>query len=113
MNTEKIKTLEQIHEAIEIVENARAIVGLSPEQRYELESASVKLWNLEQSIIRKKGEELIAILNSDSKALNELAERIKKLSDSLAGVAFAIEKAAKVVEALINIITTAVSVGLV
>ena len=113
MNTEKIKTLEQIHVAIEIVENARTIPGLSSEQKYELESASVILWNLEQAIIRKIGDDLITSLTTDSKALNDLAAKIKQSATSLAGVANAVEKAAKIVEALISIIVSATGAGLI
>jgi hypothetical protein len=113
MNTEKIKALEQIHIAIESVENARAAPGLSSQQIYDLESASVKLWALEQSIIRKKGDDLITSLTTDSKALKELAQKIKHSAESLEAIAGVLEKAAKVVEVLIQIIVTAVASGLV
>ena len=113
MNTEKIKTLEQIHQAIEAVEIARAVHGLSPEQKYDLEKASVKLWALEQSIIRKTGDELITYLTNDSKALKELAKKIKQSAESLEWIAGVLEKAAKVVEVLIKIIVAAVAAGLI
>jgi hypothetical protein len=113
MDTEKIKTLEQIHIAIEIVEKARADTGLSPDQKYNLESASVKLWALEQSIIRKKGDDLITSLTTDSNALKDLAEKIKQSAESMKDIAQVLEKAAKVVEALISIIAAAVAAGLI
>jgi hypothetical protein len=113
MNTEKIKTLEQIHIAIESVENARAVPGLTSQQKYDLESASVKLWALEQSIIRKKGDDLVKSLTADSKALKELAQKIKHSAESLETIAGVLEKAAKVVEVLIQIIVTAVASGLI
>ena len=80
MNTEKLKTLEQIHIAIEIVESARANPDLNRKQKYDLEMTSVQLWSLEQSIIRKSGEELITSLTTDSIAFNELADNIKESS---------------------------------
>lgn len=113
MNTEKIKTLEQIHIAIEMVEKARAVPGLSYEQNYDLESASVKLWALEQSLIRKTGEDLISSLTADSKALKDLAGKIKQSAESLEGLAGVLENAARVVQVLINIIGAAVSAGLI
>jgi len=42
MNTEKIKTLEQIHLAIVVIEQERESPDLTPQQRHDLESASVK-----------------------------------------------------------------------
>jgi hypothetical protein len=113
MNTEKIKTLEQIHIAIEAVENARAVPGLSSEQIYDLEIATVKLWAMEQSVIRKTGDELITSLTEDSKALKELAAKIKQSAGSLAEVAGVIENAAKVVELLIAIIAAIEGAGLI
>jgi hypothetical protein len=113
MNTEKIKTLEQIHIAIEIVEKARAVPGQLPEQVYNLENASVKLWALEQSIIRKSGDDLITSLTADSNALKDLAVKIKQSAESLEGIADVIEKAAKVVEVLINLIAAAAGAGLI
>jgi hypothetical protein len=112
MNTEKIKTLEQVHDAIDIVENARAITGLNPAERLELETASVKLRNLERTIIRIKTNELVASLTSDANALKDLANEIKHSAEKLSGVASAIEKAAGVVEAFIKIVATAVAAGL-
>jgi hypothetical protein len=113
MNTEKIKTLEQIHLTIEMVEEARAVPGITPEQKYNLENASVKLWALEQSIIRKSGDDLITSLTTDSNALKDLAEKIKQSSESMEGIADVLEKAAKVVEVLINLIAAAVAAGLI
>jgi hypothetical protein len=113
MNTEKIKTLEQIHLAIVVVEQERESPDLTPEQRRDLESISVKLWSLEQAIIRKSGDELINALNLDSYALSELASKIKDSAQSLEDLASVVESAAKVVRALILIITTAGGAGLI
>jgi hypothetical protein len=113
MDEEKTKTLEQIHYAIEMVEKARAVPELSPEQKYNLESASVKLWALEQSIIRKTDEDLITSLTTDSNALKELAEKIKQSAESLEEVAGILEKTAKVVEVLINILPVVLGAGLI
>ena len=111
MNTEKLKTLEQVHDAIDIVENERAKTGLTPSQRVDLETASVRLRNLERTIIRIKTNELVASLTSDAKALKDLASQIKQSAEKLDEVANAIEKAASIVEAFIKIFTTAVSAG--
>jgi hypothetical protein len=113
MNTEKLKTLEQIHLAIVVVEQARESEDLTHQQRVDLESTSVKLWSLEQAIIRKSGDDLINALTTDSYALNELASKIKDSAQSLEELAGVVETAAKVVRALIVIITTAGGAGLI
>jgi hypothetical protein len=113
MNTEKLETLKQIHIAIEALDKARGDKTLSPEQRADLESASVKLWNLEQAIIRKTGDELISVLKSDSDALNELARQIRESALSLREIAGAVENAAKFVKMLVNILVAAGAIGLI
>jgi hypothetical protein len=112
MNTEKIKTLEQIHNAIIVVEQARESSTLTYDERHNLESTSVKLWSLEQAIIRKSGDDLITALTNDSYALSDLASKIKESAQSLEDVATIVETAAKVVRVLIIIITTAGGAGL-
>ncbi len=113
MNSEKIKTLEQLHDAIDIVENARAIPDLSPAERLEIEKASVKLRNLERSIIRIKSTELVSSLTSDAESLLELATEMKASVDKLAGISSAIEKAAGIVGAFVNIVKSAAAAGLI
>jgi hypothetical protein len=112
MDIEKNKTLEQVQESLEIVESARADQSLSPAEKNKLEIASVKLRNLERSLIKIIQMELVASLTADSKALKDLTVQIKQSSDRLSGVAATIEKAASVVESFIKIITTAAAAGL-
>jgi uncharacterized protein Yka (UPF0111/DUF47 family) len=112
MNTEKINTLEKVQDAMDIVENARAVTGLTPDEKTKLEAASTKLRNLERTIIRIKTTELVASLTSDSEALKILAGQIKESSEKLSGVANAIEKAACIAETFIKIISTAFAAGL-
>lgn len=113
MDTIKIKTLEQVSDASEIVENARADKTLTRAEKLELEKIAVKLRNVERSIIKMAQKELVNSLKADTEALKELAVQIKESSKKLAGVAIIIQKAAKVVESFIKIITTAASSGLI
>lgn len=113
MNTEKIKTLDVLLDAMEIVENARSIKDLTPEERLELEKTSVLLRNIERSIIRIKTNEMVAILTADASALKELAGKIKNSAERLTGVARALEKAAKVVEVFVQIAAKTISAGLI
>ena len=111
MNTEKLKTLAQVGEAIEVVEDARAVDGLAPSERSALETTSVKLRNVERTIIKMVSNELIGSLTSDAKALNDLANQIKQSEGNLESVAQTIKKTAGVVEAFISFVKTAVSTG--
>lgn len=113
MNTEKIRTLDVLLEAMDIIENARSMEDLGPEERYELEKASLLLRNIERSIIRVKTSELVATLTEDADKLNELAEKIKLSAEKLTGISRAIEKAAKTVEAFVQIAAKSISAGLI
>ncbi|MDT0644312.1 hypothetical protein RM553_15850 [Zunongwangia sp. F363] len=113
MNTEKIKTLEKLLDTIEIVENARSIDGLTPEERVQLEEASVSLRNVERSIIRVKTNKLVETLTADAVALDKLADEINHSAEKLAGVAKAIEKASNIVKAFVKLAAKAISAGLI
>lgn len=113
MNTEKIKTLEQVQDALDIVEKARADSNLTDNERLKLETASVKLRHIERSIIRIKTEELVTTLTNDTVALKNVADEIKKSAEKLASVSKAIEKAANILETFIGIVAKAITAGLI
>jgi hypothetical protein len=112
MDTLKIKTLDQVSDALDVVETARADQGLSPASKLALQTAAVRLRNLERTIIKMVQQELVDSLTADAEALLELTDQINESSDKLAGVAAAIEKAATVVESFIKIITSVAASGL-
>ena len=113
MSTEQQLTLEQVQNAFKAVEKARASSSLTQEQNEALEGSSVKLFSLEQALIRKKGEELISALSKDSDSLNALAKQIKDSAHSLAEIAGVVENAVQVVKALIVILSAAAGAGIV
>src|SRR5438067_901721 len=112
MDALKINTLEQIRDALEIIEDARDDSSLTPMEKSGLEKAAVQLRNIERSIIRKKEQELVASLTDDSMALKGLVVQIRGSAKKLAAVANAIEKTSKVVEAVIKAAKGASSAGL-
>jgi len=112
MDTEKIKTLEQIIDSMEIVENARSTSGLSKDERLELEKASVQLRNLERTIIRIRTTEVVDKLTADTKALEKLTKEIEQTSEKLTGVVKSMEKVVTTIEAFINIAAQAIAFGL-
>lgn len=105
--------LDQIRDALESIEDARADAFLSQVDRNNLEAAAVNLRNLERRILETKQNELIDALTVDSLELKHLVVEINASADHLANVSAIIEKASKGVEALISILITAAHAGLV
>jgi hypothetical protein len=112
MDTSKIKTLDQVSDAMDAVEDARAIKGISAKDKDNLEKTSVALRNIERSIIKSVQDELIDTLKSDTTALKDLTDQIENSSNKLDKLAAMLEKTTTAVEGLINVITTAVGAGL-
>ncbi len=112
MNTEKIKPLEQLHDALVEVENARARSDLTNTERAGLEQAAVKLRNLERAVIRAKTNDMIKALTNDTADLKKLAGEMFEKAKRLESIANVIEKAATVVDVFVQVVTTAASAGL-
>ena len=112
MNDFKIKTINQLDDAMESIDSAREDSSLSKAERQSLEDAYVQLRNMERAIIRQKEKELADVLTSNTKALNTLADQIKASSEKLDRIANVLKNAATVVQAFVNIITTASAAGL-
>jgi predicted P-loop ATPase/GTPase len=108
----KPKTLEQVSEALEAVEIARAKKGLSASDKVSLQTASLKLRSIERSIEKTMQDELVDSLNADTADLKALIEQINKSSKKLDKLAEVLEKTAKVVDAFVKIVVTAVGAGL-
>jgi hypothetical protein len=112
MDTLKINTLDQVSDALDAVEDARATKGLSAADKNNLETASLKLRDLERSIIKSVQDELVDTLTSDCTALKALTEQIDKSAKKLDALAGALEKATKAVDGLITVIIAAAGAGL-
>ena len=107
-----IKTLEQIHVALDEIEEARAEIFLTVAEKAKMEAAAVQLRNLERSIVKSQEIELVNALTDDSKALKQLVAEIKESADKLGKLSEVVEKASKGVEALIQILVTAAAAGI-
>jgi uncharacterized protein YlxW (UPF0749 family) len=107
-----IKTLDQIHIALDAIEEARAEIFLNVAEKAKLEAAAIQLRNLERSIIRTQETELVQALTNDSKELNRLVAEIKESAEKLGKLSEVVEKASKGVEALIQILVTATAAGI-
>jgi hypothetical protein len=113
MDTLKINTLDQVSDALDAVEDARDSTGLSAADQDTLEIASLKLRDLERSIIKSLQDELVATLTADSTALKELTARINQSSAKLDNIAAILQKTTKLVDAFISVVVTAVGAGLI
>ena len=111
MNTEKLKTLEQIRIAIESIEEARFSGNTSLKLHLQLEKMAVKLWNMEQALIKKKGIELTETLDKETKSLIRLIKQLKLDADSLKKMINKIENAVKLSSALTKILRIGIKVN--
>ncbi|MFT3936099.1 MAG: hypothetical protein QM726_20880 [Chitinophagaceae bacterium] len=112
MDTSKIKTLDQVSDAIDAVEDARAVKNLSAKDKAALEKTAVTLRNIERAIIKSVQGEMVDTLKSNTKALEDLTDQINKSAKKLDKLTDTLEKTCKAVEGLINVIVTAVGAGL-
>ncbi len=111
MNTEKINTLAKIHAAQDVIIDALADPQLTKNEISALQDSSLKLRNMERSIVALVGQKLVDSLTADTKDLKTLIKQIEQSAEKLSKVANGIKKAARVVEALIKIVSTAISMG--
>ena len=108
----KTQTLDQVREAFRTIEEARDDINLSEKQKFYLETVSVQLRNTERSLVRKKEQELVSTLTSDSRELKEMAAQLKASAEKMEKVAKAVEKVSKLVELLIKAVSTGLSSGI-
>jgi len=108
----KTQTLDQLRETFRAIEEARDDIHLSEKQKFYLETVSVQLRNTERSIIKKKEQELVSVLTTDSKELKEMAKQLKASAEKLEKVTKAVEKVSKLVELLIKGVATGLSSGI-
>lgn len=112
MDTLKINTLDQVSDALDAVEDARAATDLSAADNDALETASLKLRDLERSIIKSVQDELVDTLTADCTTLKKLTDQICQSSKKLDNLAGILEKTTKMVDAFISVVITAVGAGL-
>lgn len=111
MNAEKITTLQQLLPVKDELLEACMQEDLSSKERKALDQALVKLNAVERSIIETLEEELVDVLKKDSEELNTLAEKISCESEKLLNIAQTIRKVSELTNALAQVITGALSIG--
>ncbi|MEP6748349.1 MAG: hypothetical protein ABJB86_11530 [Bacteroidota bacterium] len=113
MDTSRLKTLEQVSDAMDAVEDARGMKGLSEDDEQTLEDTSVTLRNLQRTIIKSLTENLVANLQSDSAALEDLTDEINQSAKNLDTLTNVLQKTSQAIAGLVNVVTLAVKVGLI
>lgn len=112
MNTEKFKTLAQIHTTIKAIEEVRFSENLNLQLKFQLEKIAIKLWNIEQALIQTMGNELTEILTKETASLQRLSKQLNLDIVSLKKMTHELEKTVKLTRALTKILKIAIKVGL-
>ncbi len=102
MEQTKAQTLKEVHTAIEDIEEARA-TDIPVAEKLKLERISVKLFHLEQSIIRAISADLVKKLTEDTLPLEQLVKEIDSSIASLEKVVKSVGKTVEVVNVLVKI----------
>jgi hypothetical protein len=111
-NTERLKTIQLVHVALQAALAAAADPKLTDTQRDRAETAALQLRVVEGSLIMDEMDELVADLDDQVAPLRSLVTTMKKDVKKLQGVAQKIDVAAKAIGALVEIASKAVSSGL-
>jgi TRAP-type C4-dicarboxylate transport system substrate-binding protein len=112
MNTEKLKTLEQISKAMDEVNEASQNPENTPEEQKALDQISVMLQKMQNDIILKTEKELVSALNQPGKDLAELSKALNNSTEKLKKISKTVLAVSKTVGVLVQIITSAASAGL-
>ncbi|MDB5286715.1 MAG: hypothetical protein JWR05_1664 [Mucilaginibacter sp.] len=112
MNTEKLKTLEQISKAMDEVNEASQNPENSTEEQRALDQISVTLQKMQNDIILKTEKELVSALSQPGKDLSELSKALNNSTEKLKKISKTVQAVSKTVEVLVKIITSAASAGL-
>lgn len=112
MNTEKLKTLEQISKAMEEVNEASQNPEITQQEQKALDQISVTLQKMQNDIILKTEKELVSALSQPCKDLIKLSKALNKSTDELKKISETVQAVSRTVGVLVKIITSAASVGL-
>ncbi len=112
MNTEKINTYKQVVEALKVVNSFRTYDNVDSPERAVLDEMALVLEALSWEII---SDDISKVLDSMTLKLTDLKRLNKKINDSyvhLKSVSNNIAKVTEVVGVLVEIITKAISAGI-
>ena len=112
MDPQKLKTLDQVNEAIEVVDKACTDTTLTLAQKSQLDDAYVQLRSIEKSIIQLQQQALVDTLTQDAQALQALAGTIAQSAQKLSKIATILSTVTKAMQTLIDAVTSGLAAGL-
>lgn len=110
-NTERLKAIQLVHEALNAALAAQANDKLSPTQRDRAETAALQLRVIEGRLIMEEMDDLVADLKKDVVPLRAVVNKMKGDVKMLQAVAEKIEIAAKAIGVLVDIASKAATMG--
>ncbi len=112
MLPETTKTLKEIHTAQKAILKALDNMALTHDERIVLQKTSGKLKDMESSLVKQLGKDLVEMLNSDAADLKELTKQIRESAEKLGSISKKIENVSAKVAALISLLSKLLNAGL-
>lgn len=111
-NTERMNTLQIVRVARQAVDKVRKLPDLTPAQQNLVDSTYLTLVDIEDTLVLEDIKSSVKALRRGADELDELTSRMKKSIDKIKKIAGTVDKAATAVGALANIVSTAMSAGI-
>ncbi len=111
MDIPRLQTLDQISDAMDAVEDARGVKGLSAKDKQTLDSAMLTLRNLQRTITKSLVSDLVTALKTDSAALADLTTQLTKSAKKLDTLTSVLQKTTQIIAGLVNVVTAAMGAG--
>lgn len=111
-NTERMNTLQIVRAARQAVDKVRKLPDLTPAQQNLVDSAYSTLVDIEDTLVLEDIKSSVKALEDGADELGELTSRMKKSIGKIKKIADTVDKAATAVGALANVVSTAMSAGI-
>ena len=106
-NTEKLAIIKMVREAKKMAQNTRYDTTLPIELRIKIEELFIELDSLEDDLILGAIEEKVSSLEKTAKRLSDVSVKIKEDTEKLQALSIKIEKVAKGIGSLVDIVSKA------
>jgi hypothetical protein len=112
-NTERLKALQMVSTARKAVGEEKEKDGLTDSQQKLLDDVYSQLEDMEDTLVHEDIQDSIKNLQDAENALASLVGRMKRSTDTIRELSKTVDTAATAIGALAQIVTTAISAGLV
>ncbi|WP_445914505.1 hypothetical protein [Yeosuana sp.] len=113
MNTEKLNTIKEIRKVLNEVNPKIPTYAIGSDEREKLEQSAVELESLIWKLVNEDIKQTINELNVSKARLQDIATELKNVNAELKEIGDKVEKASQILGALVNIVLTASSAGLI